>query len=73
MMASGVPADVLMEAISTVSEIIRGNQSNQEYFASVVVPSTPPRFFIGRARFDWLVNSTDWQMVFAQIESSANI
>lgn len=43
MMASGVPADVLMEAISTVSEIIRGNQNNQEYFASVVVPSTPPR------------------------------
>jgi hypothetical protein len=43
LMASGVPADVLTETINTVSEVIRGNSSNQEYFASVMAPSTPPR------------------------------
>ena len=43
LMASGVPADVLTETIHTVSEVIRGNQSNQEYFASVMAPSNPPR------------------------------
>ncbi|XP_052068337.1 general vesicular transport factor p115-like [Mytilus californianus] len=43
LMASGVPADVLTETINTVSEVIRGNLQNQEYFASVLAPSTPPR------------------------------
>ncbi|XP_064603331.1 general vesicular transport factor p115-like [Liolophura sinensis] len=43
LMASGVPADVLTETINTVSEVIRGNLSNQEYFASVMAPSSPPR------------------------------
>ena len=43
LMASGVPADVLTETINTVSEVIRGNQANQEYFASVMAPSNPPR------------------------------
>ncbi|XP_025090466.1 general vesicular transport factor p115-like [Pomacea canaliculata] len=43
LMASGVPADVLTETINTVSEVIRGNQANQEYFASVLAPSNPPR------------------------------
>ncbi|CAL1545849.1 unnamed protein product [Lymnaea stagnalis] len=43
LMASGVPADVLTETINTVSEVIRGSQINQEYFASVLAPSTPPR------------------------------
>ncbi|KAK2156644.1 hypothetical protein LSH36_208g03024 [Paralvinella palmiformis] len=43
LMASGVPADVLTETINTVSEVIRGNQGNQEYFASVLAPSNPPR------------------------------
>lgn len=43
LMASGVPADVLTETINCVSELIRGNQSNQEYFASVLAPSNPPR------------------------------
>ncbi|XP_070186346.1 general vesicular transport factor p115-like isoform X2 [Littorina saxatilis] len=43
LMASGVPADVLTETINTVSEVIRGNQPNQEYFASVLAPSNPPR------------------------------
>ncbi|XP_071107811.1 general vesicular transport factor p115-like [Haliotis cracherodii] len=43
LMASGVPADVLTETINTVSEVIRGNPANQEYFASVLAPSNPPR------------------------------
>ena len=43
LMASGVPADVLTETINTVAEAIRGNQLNQEYFASVLAPSNPPR------------------------------
>ena len=43
LMASGVPADVLTETINTVSEMIRGNAANQEYFASVTAPSDPPR------------------------------
>ncbi|KAK2174660.1 hypothetical protein NP493_786g01099 [Ridgeia piscesae] len=43
LMASGVPADVLTESINTVSEVIRGCSTNQEYFASVMAPSNPPR------------------------------
>ncbi|XP_066304977.1 general vesicular transport factor p115-like isoform X2 [Branchiostoma lanceolatum] len=43
LMASGVPADILTETINTVSEVIRGNTDNQEYFASVNAPSHPPR------------------------------
>ncbi|BFZ17934.1 hypothetical protein BsWGS_20973 [Bradybaena similaris] len=43
LMASGVPADILTETINTVAEVIRGNHQNQEYFASVLAPSVPPR------------------------------
>ncbi|KAM4708700.1 general vesicular transport factor p115 isoform 2-T2 [Discoglossus pictus] len=43
LMATGVPADILTETINTVSEVIRGNQLNQDYFASVNAPSNPPR------------------------------
>lgn len=43
LMATGVPADILTETINTVSEVIRGCQVNQDYFASVNAPSSPPR------------------------------
>ncbi|XP_062987643.1 general vesicular transport factor p115 isoform X2 [Elgaria multicarinata webbii] len=43
LMATGVPADILTETINTVSEVIRGGQMNQDYFASVNAPSNPPR------------------------------
>jgi hypothetical protein len=42
-MALGVPAETLTEAIVTVAESIRGCPENQQYFASVVAPSDPPR------------------------------
>eukprot|EP00063_Salmo_salar_P090214 XP_014065049.1 PREDICTED: general vesicular transport factor p115-like [Salmo salar] len=31
------------QTINTVSEVIRGSQINQDYFASVNAPSNPPR------------------------------
>ncbi|XP_050311494.1 general vesicular transport factor p115 isoform X2 [Anthonomus grandis grandis] len=43
LMASGVPANILTETINTVGEVIRGNLTNQEYFANVLAPSSPPR------------------------------
>lgn len=43
LMATGIPADILTETINTVSEVIRGSQVNQDYFASVNAPSNPPR------------------------------
>ena len=46
LMASGVPADVLTETINAVSEAIRGSQSNQDYFATVMAPTNPPRCVI---------------------------
>ena len=44
LMASGVPVDILTETICAVAEAVRGNASNQEYFSSVLAPSTPPRY-----------------------------
>lgn len=43
MFASGVPTPVLVESINTVSEAIRGNFVNQQYFDTVETPSQPPR------------------------------
>nr|XP_045017767.1 general vesicular transport factor p115 isoform X3 [Jaculus jaculus] len=43
LMATGIPADILTETINTASEVIRGSQVNQDYFASVNAPSNPPR------------------------------
>ena len=37
------PCILPMQTINTVSEVIRGNEDNQEYFASVMAPSNPPR------------------------------
>lgn len=44
LMASGVPVDILTDTINTVSDMIRGNMPNQEFFASMMAPSTPPRY-----------------------------
>lgn len=35
--------DAFFQTINTVSEVIRGSQVNQDYFASVNAPSNPPR------------------------------
>ena len=35
--------NILFQTINTVAEVIRGNLQNQEYFASVMAPSNPPR------------------------------
>ncbi|CAB3986473.1 general vesicular transport factor p115-like, partial [Paramuricea clavata] len=43
LMATGIPSDILTETINTVSEVIRGNQENQNYFSQVNAPCTPPR------------------------------
>ncbi|KAK4312132.1 hypothetical protein Pmani_016425 [Petrolisthes manimaculis] len=43
LMASGVPVDILTDTISTVSDTIRGNHANQEFFTNTMAPSTPPR------------------------------
>ena len=43
MFAGGVPSEILRETISTVAEVIRGSDTNQQYFESVSTPSNPPR------------------------------
>ncbi|XP_076818838.1 general vesicular transport factor p115-like isoform X2 [Clavelina lepadiformis] len=43
LMATGIPTDILTETINTVSELIRGCNENQQYFASVMAPWDPPR------------------------------
>lgn len=35
---------LFFQTINTVSEVIRGSQVNQDYFASVNAPSNPPRW-----------------------------
>jgi hypothetical protein len=44
LMAGGVPVDTLTETICALAEAIRGNHGNQQYFATVMAPSTPPRY-----------------------------
>lgn len=44
LMASGVPVDILTDTINTVSDTIRGSHANQEFFTSMMAPSTPPRY-----------------------------
>uniref|UniRef100_A0A8C2WFK5 General vesicular transport factor p115 n=1 Tax=Cyclopterus lumpus TaxID=8103 RepID=A0A8C2WFK5_CYCLU len=39
----GCDRDTFFQTINTVSEVIRGSQVNQDYFASVNAPSNPPR------------------------------
>lgn len=43
MFASGVPTEILVETISTVAEVLRGCDSNQQFFETVTTPSDPPR------------------------------
>ena len=43
MFAGGVPTEILVETISTVAEVIRGCDTNQQYFETVITPTTPPR------------------------------
>merc|ERR1719354_278968 len=43
LLASGIPADVLTEAINTIADLIRGNNENQDQFSSVVAPMEPAR------------------------------
>lgn len=46
LMANGVPAEALTEAICTLGEAIRGCMANQDYFSSVMAPSNPPNVAI---------------------------
>ncbi len=41
----------LVQTINTVSEVIRGSEVNQDYFASVNAPSNPPRSGLSLALF----------------------
>lgn len=43
LMATGVPAPVLAETISTVADTVRNNQENQDYLCTVAAPFQPPR------------------------------
>ncbi|KAI1292285.1 General vesicular transport factor [Halotydeus destructor] len=43
LVASGIPSEILSETINTVSEVVRGNHHNQEYFSTITAPTDPPR------------------------------
>lgn len=43
LMSSGVPANILTETINTVAEVIRGDNESQEFFNSIMAPSSPPQ------------------------------
>ncbi|TRY78930.1 hypothetical protein TCAL_01726 [Tigriopus californicus] len=43
LMAAGIPSDILTEAINAIAESIRGCAANQDFFALVQAPATPPR------------------------------
>ncbi len=47
LLAEGIPADVLTEAIKAVAEVIRGSEPNQDFFGSIVAPSEPPKYVVG--------------------------
>ncbi|XP_014239398.1 general vesicular transport factor p115 isoform X2 [Cimex lectularius] len=43
LMSPSVHVNFLTEAIFTLSEMIRGNEQNQQHFSTIMAPSTPPR------------------------------
>lgn len=43
LMSCGVPANILTETINTVAEVIRGDNESQEFFNSIMAPSSPPQ------------------------------
>ena len=43
MFSSGVPTELLTETIAAVADVIRGLESNQQFFETKTTPSTPPR------------------------------
>lgn len=43
MFASGIPTEILVETITTVAEVIRGCESNQNFFEGVTPHTDPPR------------------------------
>ncbi|KAF7488902.1 General vesicular transport factor [Sarcoptes scabiei] len=43
LMSNGIPAEILTETINCVAEVIRGNQTNQDYFSRVNAPIDSPK------------------------------
>ncbi|CAK9296260.1 unnamed protein product [Gordionus sp. m RMFG-2023] len=46
LMASGIPSNLLIQAIYTTAQIIRGCQEGQEFFSNLMAPSNPPKPFL---------------------------
>ncbi|ESN92897.1 hypothetical protein HELRODRAFT_69392 [Helobdella robusta] len=61
-LAVGIPVDALIETINAVAEIIRGNQQNQDFLASVLAPSVPPRSAIVVLLMSMLSDSRPFQL-----------